>query len=229
MKKIFSVVCGLSLLTACNNGNEKTNLSIDQFEKGIADSTAQVLDVRTPGEYQSGHLHNAFLANWNDRAEFESRVKSLDKKRPVYTYCLSGARSNAATGWLRDNGYTAFNLSGGILAWRNAGKTLEQVETVRQLSLPEYMLNIPSNKTVLVDFSATWCPPCKVMAPIIDSMAKADSSRFVLVKIDGGQQTNICNELKIDAFPTFLVYKAGQETWRAQGITEAKEIAAHLK
>jgi thioredoxin-like negative regulator of GroEL len=66
------------------------------------------------------------------------------------------------------------------------------------------------------------------MAPVLDSLVLANGSRFTLVKIDGGDQTDICKELKIDAFPTFLVYKNGKEVWRKQGLVDAKELVAQF-
>jgi len=228
-KNVFiSAICCVGLFTACNNNEAPTNLSVDEFEKALADSTVQVLDVRTAEEYQSGHLNNSFLADWNNEEEFKTRVQSLDKNKPVYTYCLSGARSDAAAHWLNENGYTAYNLSGGISAWKRAGKPLEQAETVRQITLTEYMAQIPGDKTVLVDFNAVWCPPCKIMTPVIDSLVATNGAQFTLVKIDGGQQTAICTQLKVDAFPTFIIYKQGKESWRKQGIVEAKELIANF-
>ena len=224
-KKSFIVAIScLIILAACNSQAQPTNLSVTEFEKGIAQNNIQVLDVRTPGEYQSGHLKNALLADWNNDAEFQQRVKALDKNKPVYTYCLSGARSNAAMQWLKQNGFTAYNLSGGISAWKRENKPVEQAVAVKQMSLQEYLAQIPNDKTVLVDFSAVWCPPCKVMAPIIDSLVKTNGNQFILVKIDGGDQTEICKELKVEGFPTFIIYKQGKEVWRKEGIVEAKEF-----
>lgn len=138
--------------------------------------------MRNPGESQSGHLKNALLADWNDKTEFQERVQSLDKNKPVYSYCLSGAGSNEAAEWLRQNGFKAYNLSGGIAAWKNADRTVDMAKTVKQITLEEYMSTIPNDKTVLVDFSAVWCPPCKKMEPIIDSLAAANKAQIVFVK-----------------------------------------------
>lgn len=227
-KNLLLFICCISLLSACNNNSQQTNLSVAEFEKGIAQTNTQLLDVRTPGEYQSGHLKNAMLADWNNETEFQERVKALDKTKPVYTYCLSGARSNAATDWLKQNGFTAYNLSGGIAAWKNADKPVDMAETKRQITINEYMAQIPKDKTVLVDISAVWCPPCKVMAPIIDSLVRTNGTQFVLVKVDGGEQSDICKELKIEGFPTFIIYKQGKEVWRKQGLTEAKEFVSNF-
>lgn len=214
----------LSILTACNSQAQQTNLPVAEFEKGIAQSNIQVLDVRTPGEYQSGHLKNALLADWNNDAEFKQRVNALDKSKPVYIYCLSGGRSSAAVEYLKQNGFTAYNLTGGISAWKRDNKPVEQAALVKQMNLQEYLAKIPNDKTVLVDFSAVWCPPCKKMTPLLDSLVKTNGNQFVLVKVDGGNQTEICKELKVDGFPTFIIYKQGKEVWRKQGLVEAKEF-----
>ena len=217
------------ILMACSSQAQSSNLSVTEFEKAITQPHIQLLDVRTPGEYQSGHLANTLQANWNDEAQFRDRVKALDKSKPVYTYCLSGARSNAATVWLRSNGFTAYNLSGGINAWKIAGKPVEMAKAVPQISMEEYLALIPANKTVLVDIGAVWCPPCKKMAPVLDSLVTTNGNRFVLVKIDGADQTNLCAALKADIFPTLIVYKNGKETWRKQGLVKAKELLSNSK
>jgi rhodanese-related sulfurtransferase len=225
---VVLIISGLIFLTACNSNAQQTNLSVTEFEKGVTQSDVQVLDVRTAGEYQSGHLKNAMLADWNNEKEFKERVKSLDKGKPVYTYCLSGARSGAASEWLKQNGFSAYNLSGGITAWKNAGKHLDQTSIVKQITLQEYLAQIPPDKTVLVDFGAVWCPPCRKMAPVLDSLEKTHGSRFILYKVDGGVQTNICRELKIDGFPTFIIYKQGKEIWRKEGVVDMNEFVKKM-
>ena len=217
---LFLLICCVSLLSACNSNAQQTNLSVAEFEKAIAQKNIQLLAVRTPGEYQSGHLNNAFLADWNNEKEFQLRATALDKSKPVYTYCLSGARSSAATDWLRQNGFTAYTLTGGISAWKRADKPVEQAAAVKQITMQEYLEQIQIDKTVLVDFSAVWCAPCKKMAPVLDSLVLTHGDKFVLVKIDGGEQTDICKELSIDGFPTFIIYKQGKEVWRKQGLTD---------
>lgn len=229
MKENISLfICCLSLLSACNSNAQQTNLSVQEFEKVIAQSNVQLLDVRTPGEYQSGHLNNAFLADWNNENEFKERAKAFDKNKPVYTYCLSGARSGAATDWLRQNGFTAYNLSGGINAWKKADKPIEQAFAVKQITMQEYLTQIPTDKTVLVDFTAVWCAPCKKMAPVLDSLVALHGYKFILVKIDGGDQTDICKELNVDGFPTFVIYKQRKEVWRKQGLTDMKDFLQHF-
>src|SRR5664279_5450685 len=121
-KKIFyTAFWPIKLFNFFGQSGTAKRLTVPVFDNAIAQNNIQLLDVRTAAEYQSGHLKNALLANWNDNSEFQARIKALDKNKPVYTYCLSGARSHAATVWLRQNGFTAYNLSGGITARKNAG------------------------------------------------------------------------------------------------------------
>jgi thioredoxin len=100
------------------------------------------------------------------------------------------------------------------------------VKSVTQISLDEYKAQIPEDKTVLVDISAVWCPPCKTMAPIVDSLANVYANRLVLVKINGGDQTDICGKLGVSGFPTFIVYKNGKEVLRKEGLVDAKEMSS---
>jgi rhodanese-related sulfurtransferase len=223
-KKYIAGTIVVGLLLSCNSQAQQVNLPVPEFESAINKSNVQVLDVRTAAEYESGHLKAAFLADWNNETQFRDRVKSLDKTKPVYVYCLSGGRSGAAAQWLNQNGFTAYNLKGGILAWKNGDRPLEQAAAVKQITLAEYMAQIPAGETVLVDFGAVWCPPCKKMSPVLDSLVKTNGSQFILLKIDGGDQTDICKELNVYGFPTFIIYKQGRETWRKQGLVDAAEL-----
>ena len=244
MKKLCSGLLMIILsgsLLACNsnsidNPNESanesevdiTNKSVDDFEKAISKEGSQVLDVRSMEEYQSGHIKNALLADWADRDEFMYRIQSLDKLKPVYAYCFSGARSSRAAAWLREKGFVAYNLDGGIAAWKRENKPLVGTTQVKQVSRQEYETLIPKDKIVLVDISASWCPPCKKMEPIVDSLSKSAAVHFMLVKIDGGEQNSITQELKITAFPTFIIYRNGKEYWRKSGIVSGEELSRQL-
>ena len=63
MKYVGIIVLGLMFFGCAGQEPAQSNLSVDIFEKKIADPEIQLLDVRTPAEYQAGHLKNAFLAN----------------------------------------------------------------------------------------------------------------------------------------------------------------------
>lgn len=187
----------------------------------------QLLDVRRLEEYNSGHLEHALLADWTMTKEFEERIKYLDKNKTVYVYCLSGSRSGQAAEYMRDHGFaTVINMEGGIAAWKNAGKRVEGKPDIPQLTMPEYEKKISSAAIVLIDFGASWCPPCKKMEPVIEKLASDYGSKLKVEKIDGGIHANIMKNLKVEALPTFILYKNGKETWRKQGLVTPEEFAA---
>ena len=218
-----------AILLSCQTIAQKTDLSAEEFEKGISKDDIQILDVRTQGEYNAGHIKNSLLADWTQREIFEQRIKSLDKTQPVYTYCLVGGRSSAAAARLREEGFKeVYNLQGGIKAWKEASKPVEGVEKVKQITLKEYLAQILSDQPVLVDIGAVWCPPCKKMEPVINELLQSSGSRFKFVKIDGGVQEELAKELKATSFPTFIIYKGGKEVWRKEGIVTKEELLNQL-
>jgi rhodanese-related sulfurtransferase len=84
-----------------------------------------LLDVRTPEEFNAGHIPGAMLLDYyNDN--FKKSAAQLDKTKPVFVYCKTGGRSSSAAKILRDLGFKeVYDLEGGISAWKNAGKTVE--------------------------------------------------------------------------------------------------------
>ena len=125
------------------------------FNKGISGENVQILDVRTAGEYKTGHIKNALQADWNNKDQFNERIQYVDKDKPVYIYCLAGGRSTAAAEWMRKNGFTnVLELTGGINDWKKAERPLEGVSEEKQMTIEEYRAKIPTDKTVLIDFGA---------------------------------------------------------------------------
>lgn len=220
----------LSLFLSCNLNAQQTDLPVAQFEKEIGRKDIQILDVRTQGEYNSGHLQNAFLADWTKPGIFLERIQSLDKNKPVYVYCLSGGRSSAAADKLRLEGFKeVYNLEGGIMAWKAAQMPVEGKAAEKAITMEEYLSRIPINKTVLVDIGAVWCPPCKKMEPVIKNLVQQKSVEFILVSIDGGSQEKLASDLHADGFPTFIIYKNGKETWRQSGVVSKEILLQQLK
>lgn len=228
MRHILSLVTVLVFISC--SAQEKTNLDANEFEKAIQQKNIQVLDVRTSGEYQAGHIQNALQANWNNKTEFSSRVQYVDKDKPVYVYCLAGGRSAAAAGWMRENGYKqVYELTGGMNAWRAASKPVEGVAGEHQMTLAEFQAMIPADSVCLVDIGAKWCPPCVKLAPVLAELEKEMAGKMKLVKIDAGTQTEIMKELGVVGLPGLLVYKNGQQTWKHEGFATKEELLQQLK
>jgi thioredoxin len=217
------------ILFSCTAQN-KTSLSADEFEKAITSDAVQILDVRTPAEYASGHIKNTLQANWSDKEEFIRRIGFVDKSKPVYVYCLAGGRSAAAAAKMRAMGFeSVYELKGGINAWKAGNKNLEGVaSSAKQMTLEEFNAAIISSKTVLVDFGAEWCPPCKTMEPILQNLQKNNADKFLLFKVDGGNDEAVLKAYKVTALPVFIIFKDGKQVWRKDGVADEKEIAAQL-
>src|SRR5262245_13803364 len=114
MKRLFKAFL-LLFISAGASAQTKSTVNAAEFEKAIQSKDAQVVDVRRPEEYKEGHIKGAVLANWQDPAAFEEKVKSLDKNKPVYLYCLAGVRSGKAADALIKKGFTkVIHLDGGI-------------------------------------------------------------------------------------------------------------------
>src|SRR5687768_11878621 len=224
------ILLGATLLITQLLYSQGTNLTPAEFEAGIRNKdSVQLLDVRTAGEYQSGHLQNALLADWKDAKEFERRISFIDKTRPVYVYCLGGGRSAAAATKMRALGFqNVYELSGGINAWKAAEKPVEGRSAQQQLSIEDFSKSIQSG-TVLVDFGAEWCPPCKLMEPVLANLQKTKPAKFTLVKVDGGRDEDILTAFNVTALPVFIIFKDGKQVWRKEGIVDEKELAGLLR
>jgi rhodanese-related sulfurtransferase len=126
MKKLISALSISALfLTGCGSSSASvTNQGASEFAKTITDSSVVVLDVRTPGEFMTGHITNAINIDV-EGMQFNSEVSRLDKSKTYAVYCHSGRRSGIATAEMSKLGFkTLFNLEGGIGAWSAAGQTL---------------------------------------------------------------------------------------------------------
>ncbi|MEO6540400.1 MAG: thioredoxin domain-containing protein [Ferruginibacter sp.] len=220
-----------SLFIISCSAQTKTSLTADEFQKAITTpENIQVLDVRTPGEFFSGHIQNALQADWNDVKEFERRLSFIDKDKPVYVYCLAGGRSAAAAEKMRKAGFkNVYELKGGTNAWRAANKPLVGNSTEKQMTLTELNATITGSKTVIVDFGAEWCPPCKIMEPVLKSLTANNPGKFTLLKVDGGRDQDILQEYKVTALPVFIIFKNGKQVWRKDGIATETELAEQLK
>src|SRR5690606_9280242 len=94
-------------------------LSAVDFSKKISETEqALVLDVRTPEEFEKGHLENAVNIDWKGD-DFNENISKIDTETPVFVYCLSGGRSKAAAEEMRKLGFEQVaELDGGIMQWR---------------------------------------------------------------------------------------------------------------
>jgi thioredoxin len=228
--KNYSIIVLLLLIYSCHTkAQARKELEVPEFEKAIADNSIQLLDVRTASEYNSGHLKNSMQADWTDKNQFLDRTQYLDKNKPLFVYCLSGARSAAAADWFRKQGFQAvYELKGGISSWKTQGKPLVGATNTPQMTSSEYHSLINSHTTILVDFGAEWCPPCKKMEPVLNELQQEYGSHYKLVKVNGGTDTEVMKANSVESLPVFIIYKNGKEVWRKQGVVSKEELKKNL-
>lgn len=127
MKTLFTSLCLFlaSLFSCQQKGSDFKSLSTDEFAALIADPEVQRLDVRTVAEYSEEHIPGSINIDVSDK-EFETMADSvLQKDKPVALYCRSGRRSKKAASVLGRKGYIVYELSGGFMGWKAAGKETE--------------------------------------------------------------------------------------------------------
>lgn len=90
------------------------------YATAVSGKKVQLVDVRTAREYRSGHIKNALNIDFFDAANFNKSFGKLDKNKPVYLYCRSGARSKNAARKLLAMGFSEiYDLKGGYQRWNN--------------------------------------------------------------------------------------------------------------
>jgi len=127
MRYLLFLFVFLCLSCSQNSLDAQNKLTPDAFENMLkSDTTVQLVDVRTPEEFQSGYIAGAVNLNIQD-ADFANKISRLDKNRPVMVYCALGGRSaKAATQFSKLGFQKVYDLKGGMTDWRAAGKRIEQ-------------------------------------------------------------------------------------------------------
>lgn len=222
----------VSLFFVCSSAFAQEKITGEKALAGLNNNAdIQLLDVRTKKEFDGKHLKDALNVDWRDQANFVSFVQHLDKSKPVYVYCLSGGRSAEAAQKLTSLGYTVYDIEGGILKWEANNLPIIKGEEKNQdtgMTLAEYNAEIQKHKIVLVDFYASWCPPCKKLMPIVDNIEKKYTSKVKVLKIDIDKNDKLYKSLNITGIPMLLIYKDGKNTWSQNGFVEQETIEKHL-
>lgn len=221
--RIVPLILAFVLLLACSDGNSQNVLAPTAFAQKLAQAgQAQLLDVRTLQEYAEGHLKAAVNADVNGSG-LEEAVARLDKKRPVFVYCLAGGRSKSAATLLTKQGFTVYDLKGGVLAWQRDGLPLTQdagapaatqnadkVWTAARLEAV-----VKADPQVLIDFYATWCGPCRKMEPSLAELTQEGKIKVIRVDVDANRE--LASQYGITEIPVLLAFKGGKQVLRMEG------------
>ncbi len=127
MKHILMIVlvalmmggCGASKSSMQTANGTVTTVGVEEFAKVILKKNVRLIDVRTPKEYAEGHIKGAENIDVK-AADFSEKTKTV--RGNVAVYCARGVRSLNAANILAAQGCTVYNLDGGLIAWKQAGK-----------------------------------------------------------------------------------------------------------
>jgi rhodanese-related sulfurtransferase len=117
----------LSILSACSYAAEPVkHVDTDGAAQLIAEGKVTILDVRTADEFKEGHIKGAKNVDINE-SDFETKLGSLDKTKPVLVHCQAGGRSTRSLPTLEKLGFTqVYHLDGGFDSWVKVGKPVEK-------------------------------------------------------------------------------------------------------
>lgn len=124
MRTLLSALI-IAMLQCCSHPHPSGIHHMDpaDFEKEMhASSNKLILDVRTPEEYQAGHLEGAMNIDFNS-PDFHDKVEAMDTGKTIFIYCEKGGRSASAADYLQHHGFShIYDLYRGISAWADQGK-----------------------------------------------------------------------------------------------------------
>jgi len=102
-------------------------------------------------------------------------------------------------------------------------------EQVTHLTDSNFNDAVNKNKLVLVDFYADWCMPCRMMAPVVEELAKKYAGKVFVGKINVDQNPLTANRFQVFSIPTLIIFKSGKEVDRIVGFVPKNHVEAHLK
>jgi thioredoxin 1 len=120
--------------------------------------------------------------------------------------------------------FTCFHGQNEVGQWHQTGTICDNIfvmETFGEV--------IKNKQPVLVDFHATWCGPCKMMAPELKRFAQNNSDKLRVIKIDIDRNQEAARQFNIQGVPTLILFKEGKVLWRQSGAMSAQQISDAVK
>ena len=99
---------------------------------------------------------------------------------------------------------------------------------VTESDFADAVLTSSGSKPVLVDFWASWCRPCTMMAPVLDELAGAESDKLTVAKVDVEANQELAAEYQITAIPALLLFSEGKVVKRITGAKSKSALRAEL-
>lgn len=87
---------------------------------------------------------------------------------------------------------------------------------------------INSEKPVLIDFYATWCGPCQMLAPILKEVKDSLGERVSILKVDVDKNQELAAMQQVRGVPTMMLFQKGKQLWRQSGVLSKEEIIKNI-
>ena len=87
---------------------------------------------------------------------------------------------------------------------------------------------LKSEQPVLVDFWATWCGPCRMLAPVLEEVAKEYDGKIKVGKVNVDDEMDLAIKFRVEVIPTLILFKNGEVVKRISGFFEKDELIAEL-
>lgn len=97
------------------------------------------------------------------------------------------------------------------------------------INTKEFDALITSEPLVLVDFFATWCGPCKMLAPVLEELAAKIGEKVHIVKVDVDESSDLAMRFQIMSVPTMILFQNGKAVKQIQGYQSAAALEAAMK
>lgn len=126
MNRLAFLLALVSLATALPAADKPRDVSVNEAQKLIQEGKVLVLDVRTPEEFQEGHIEGAVNIDFNGD-NFAAQVKKLGTAKPVLVHCQGGGRSGRSLPVLEQVGFPQiYHMNEGFGEWEAAGKPVRK-------------------------------------------------------------------------------------------------------
>ncbi len=220
----FCILIFATNLCMAQDGGQ--NLSPQEFYNATKNNNRiHLIDVRTPGEFNSGHIFDADNIDVSNR-KFAIEIQELDRNTPTYIYCESGNRSKNAIDIMQEQGFTKiYNLDGGIKAWRDANIPTRNEGELSNLTLEEFKTLFDNEPKLLVDFTASWCGPCKILKPRIEALG----NQVKIIYIDVDKNKTLADAFQIHSIPHLHFYKKGKLVQKSTGLISSSQLKRMIR
>ncbi len=99
---------------------------------------------------------------------------------------------------------------------------MSEIDILKKDQFENKVLN--ADKPVLVDFSADWCGPCKMLAPILEELKDSIGDRAKIFKVDVDNEGDLAGEYDVSGVPTMIFFNEGEEVDRMVGVRQKEEL-----